>query len=70
MLPVTARKRFLPWTIIDEVVLRYSTLSIECVENKLYQWDIADNDVDDALFMEYCKAQVEINRANRQNDEW
>lgn len=70
MLPVTARKRFLPWTIIDEVVLRYSTLSIECLENKLYQWDIADNDIDDEIFMQYCMAQVEANKSQRRNDDW
>ena len=70
MLPVTARKRFIPWVVVEEVVLRYGTLSIECLENRLHQWDIADSDIDDEIFMAYCAARVEANKGKRRNDEW
>ena len=34
-LPVTAKRRFIPWTEVDEVMFRFGTLSIECVGNHL-----------------------------------
>lgn len=70
MLPVTARKRFIPWVVVEEVVLRYGTLSVECLQNRLHQWDIAESDIDDEIFMAYCTAQVEANKGKRRNDEW
>jgi hypothetical protein len=70
MLPVTARKRFIPWTEVDQVTLRYGTLSIECVGNRLHQLDIAEHASDDEIFMAYCTAQSEANMGNRVKEEW
>jgi len=69
-LPVTSRKRFIAWVEVEDVVLRYGTLSIECLENRLYQWDIADNNVDSEPFMAYCTAQVEANKGKRAKNDW
>jgi len=68
-LPVTARKRFIPWNEVEEVVLRYGILSIECLENRLHQWDIADTNTNDEAFMAYCSTHVEANKGMRV-EEW
>ena len=69
-LPVTAKRRFLPWTEIDEIMYRFGTLSIECVGNHLFQWSITIPDFDNEIFEAFCAAQVEANRSKRRNDEW
>ena len=69
-LPVTSRKRFIPWVEVEQVILRYGTLSIECLENRLYQWDIANTSVNEDQFMEFCTRLVESNKGKRRNDDW
>jgi hypothetical protein len=69
-LPVTAKRRFIPWTEVEEIIYRFGTLSIECVGNHLYQWNIALADFDNEIFEAFCIAQVEGNRGKRRNDEW
>ncbi len=68
-LPVTSRRRFIPWTGIEQVVLRFGTLSIDCVDNRLFQWNIANPEFDNEIFEAYCLAKVEENRSKRRNEE-
>lgn len=68
-LPV-ARKSFKPWTEIEQVILRYGILTIECVGNTMFQWSIPDTNVDNEIFEAYCSSQVEENRSKRRNDDW
>lgn len=69
-LPVTSRKRFIPWTEIEQVVLRYGTLSIDCIDNRLMQWDLLDTKINPNDFETWCAEQVEANKSKRINDEW
>ncbi len=69
-LPVTSRKRFVGWVEIEQVLLRYGVLSIDCVDNKLYQFDVSANTVDEEIFHAFCKAQVENHVGKRRKDEW
>ena len=69
-LPVTARQRFLKWTEVEEVVLRFGTLTVNCTDNRFYQWNIADTGTNSVAFEAYCSTQVEANRAKRRNDGW
>jgi hypothetical protein len=69
-LPVTYRKRFLPWTEIEKIVLRYGTLTIDCADNSLFQWSLADNKVDQGPFESWCSNQVEEHRSKRRSDDW
>ena len=68
-LPVV-RKRLLPWTEVDDVVYRFGTLTVNCADNHLFQWNIADNDVDNEIFEAYCKAKVEAHMDKRRKDDW
>ena len=69
-LPVISRLRFLKWTEVEQVVLRFGALSINCVDNRFFQWSLSNNDIDPEIFEAYCSAQVEANRGKRRNDEW
>jgi len=56
--------------LIDQVLLRYGVLSIDCIDNKLFQFDVSSNTADAELFEAFCKAQVENNIGKRKTDEW
>lgn len=69
-LPVTSRRRHVPWYDVETAVLRYGVLSINCVDNKLYQFDVSANDADEHIFNEYCKVQVVAAMGKRQDNSW
>lgn len=69
-LPVTSRKRFLPWTEVEQVMVRFGTLTIECTDNRLFQWNLAALLPDNKILEDYCTAQVEEHRGKRRNDDW
>ena len=69
-LPVTARQRFLKWTEIDEVVLKFGTFTVNTADNRFFQWSVPDTKIDNQAFEAYCNAQIEANRSKRRNDEW
>jgi hypothetical protein len=69
-LPITARKRFKPWTEVEQVIYRFGTLTINFTDNSFVQWDIPAIGFDDKAFEKYCSTQVEENRSKRRNDDW
>jgi len=69
-LPVTSRQRFLKWTEIEEVVMRFGTLTVNTVDNRFFQWSISNTDIDNTAFEAYCTAFIETNKSKRRNDEW
>lgn len=69
-LPATSRKRFLKWTEVEQIVLRFGTISIDCVDNRLFQWTIADPGFDIDTFEADCRTKVDEYRDKRRNDEW
>ena len=69
-LPVTARKRFISWPEVELVVLRFGTLSINCADNRLFQFNVPAYDKDNEILEAYCAAKVEDNRGKRIVDEW
>lgn len=66
--PPTARKRFRPWTEIENVILRFGILTIDCTDNSLLQWNIAEVKVDDKDFETWCNNRVEEHRSKRLKD--
>ena len=68
-LPVV-RRRFIPWKEIDNVVFRFGTLTINCLDNHLFQWTIAEQTIDPETFEVFCKRKVDENAKRRRNDEW
>ena len=69
-LPVTSRKRFIDWVETNEVLLRYGTLSIECTDNRRFQWNIQNTTIDRKTLEDYCTGLVEANKSKRVTDDW
>ena len=69
-LPSTSRKRSLEWWEIDEVMLKYGTLSIECMENRLYQLSINPVQFDMKQFDTFCTERIRESADKRKKNEW
>jgi hypothetical protein len=69
-LPVTSRRRFRPWTEIENVLLRFGTITVNFTDNSFIQMDLVDPNVDNIPFEAYCTNQVEQFRSKRRNDDW
>ena len=67
-LPVV-RRRFLPWSEVEDVVLKFGTLTINCADNHLFQWNIANTE-NDEIFEAFCHAKIEENKSKRVTDDW
>lgn len=64
-LPVTSRRRQINWTEVEKVLLRHGNVTINCVDNRLYQWVVAGQHADVTAFEAYCHAQIEAARKSR-----
>ncbi len=64
-LPITSRKRSLNWPEVERVILRFGTLTIDCEDNRLYQWNITNADIDNEIFEAFCFAHIEAGRKKR-----
>ncbi len=67
-LPMSSRKRFIEWRNVDSVLYRYGTLTVECDENKLYQWSIKKARFEKEQFENFCKQQAEKHKGKRVAD--
>jgi len=69
-MPITSRTRFIAWHEIEQVLLKYGVLSVDCIDNKLIQVDVSKNTIDEQDFNDFCKLQVENNKNKRTNNDW
>lgn len=70
LLPPTARRNELAWHEVQRVLLRHGTLTIDCVNNVLYQWTIRYKASDADEFEAFCAAQIHGAEHRRINDDW
>lgn len=69
-LPVTSRRRFVAWMDIDQLLYRFGTLTVNCADNRLFQWTIGTTDFDKQQFERFCEQQIEAGRAKRDKNDW
>jgi hypothetical protein len=69
-LPITSRRKTLAWWEIEQVLLRFSILTIDCQDNRLFQWNIRETELDKEKFEQFCKQQVTTNKEKRQKRVW
>jgi hypothetical protein len=67
-LPVTYRKRYIPWTEVEKVVFRYGTLTVDCTDNRLFQWNMAESSIDTQAFEDYCDTRIQEHIPKRVKD--
>lgn len=68
--PVNSRKRFIEWPEIEHVLLRFGTLTINCADNRLYQWNIGNTEFEHDVFEVFCIRQVDKAREQRDKNDW
>lgn len=68
--PVTARKKGLAWWEVEQVLLRFGTITINCYDNRMYQWQLGKIDFVTANFEEFCTHQIDVNREERKKYVW
>ncbi len=69
-IPAGVRKKLLEWAGVEEVLWRYGTLSIDCTDNHLYQWNVLPATFGQDAFEAFCKAQVAANMHKRPKNDW
>lgn len=57
-LPVTSRRRFIRWAEVERVLLRHGTITIDCIDNRLFQWTVRPAGFSAADFENFCLARV------------
>src|SRR5690606_17000984 len=67
-LPVTSRRRSVAWLEVEKVLLRHGTITINCVDNRMYQWVTAANDINVVEFEAYCDALIQAAMKDRKKD--
>lgn len=69
LLPASARRNSLDWTEVERVILRHGNLTIDCVNNVLYQWPVAQMPAFTADELEaFCRVQIEAAKPRRIGD--
>ncbi|HQE12120.1 MAG TPA: hypothetical protein PLQ78_05190 [Flavipsychrobacter sp.] len=58
LLPKANGNLSLNWYEIEQVILRYGIITIDCLDNRLLQWNIKSISFDEASFHEFCKAKI------------
>lgn len=69
-LPMNVRRRHINWAEVEKVLLRHGTLTINCLDNKLYQWITVKNDTDITAFEAFCNAHIEASAKDRKKYDW
>ena len=69
-LPLTSRKRFLEWWEVENVLLRFGVLTIDCHDNRLFQWNIKTINFDKDQFHRFCVEHISVSREKRKKYVW
>jgi len=66
-LPGTARRRSLEWNEVEQVILRFGILTIDCYDNHLYQWNVNTPEFSKEELEAYCAKLVKENEHKKSN---
>jgi hypothetical protein len=68
--PFSSRTRHIDWTDIEHVILRFGTLTVNCVDNRLYQWNVNAFNFEPDVFEVFCIRQVDKAKEKRDKNDW
>lgn len=70
--PLGARSRTLRWQEVRRVLLQHGVLTIDCVDNRLYQWNVAKKDQPETgTFQEFCFERIHAAKPlRRKSADW
>lgn len=69
-MPAGRTRRYINWVDIDEVLLKFGTLTINCADNRLYQWTVRNIRFDVPAFTAFCNRQIAAGRDKRDKNDW
>jgi hypothetical protein len=69
-LPLASRRRHLNWLDIDEVLLKYGVLTINCSDNSMFQWTVGHTNFDKTAFDTFCHGRIEAGKSKRDTNNW
>jgi uncharacterized protein with PQ loop repeat len=69
-LPATSRRREIKWQEVEQVLLRFGILTINCMDDYLFQWNTATTTFDAKTFEDFCTQQIETAKDKRTNNNW
>jgi hypothetical protein len=69
-LPENSRKKFISWPEVEQITMRFGTFTVDCLDNRLFQWTIGEMKIDTNDFEAYCNKLIQDSIGNRQNNNW
>jgi hypothetical protein len=69
-MPLASRRRQLSWWEIDQALFRHGVLTINCYDNKLYQWTIGHVEINKQAFEDFCNKRIEEEKPKRAKNVW
>ncbi|RYZ56122.1 MAG: hypothetical protein EOP49_01180 [Sphingobacteriales bacterium] len=57
-LPVSSRKRLLRWGEIKQVMLKFGIITIDCNDNRLFQWNITPSAFNNEDLQQFCDKNI------------
>lgn len=64
-LPFISRSRNIGWHEVEQVLLRYGILTIDCYNNRLFQYHVEPAGIDQQQFEQYCSDNVSAHADKR-----
>lgn len=56
--PKATGSQQLRWYEVQNIILKFGIITIDCVDNRLLQWNIKSFSVDEELFRDFCTAKI------------
>lgn len=69
-LPNLGRRRNIRWTEAETVILRHGTITVNCVDNTLYQWVVKGHVENTEAIETFCTEHIEAAKPHRRRDNW
>lgn len=69
-LPVTSRRRNIPWQDIEHILFKFGTLTINCYDNRLFQWTIGNAIIDKENFEAFCYTNIAKAKKTKVANDW
>ncbi len=69
-LPPASRRKQLSWPEVERVMLRFGVLTVDCLHNRLMQWNVQEAGFDRETFEAWCTTQIETGKDKRIQNNW
>ena len=69
-LPLASKRKNIKWYEIQNVILKFGILTVNCIDGNMYQWTIGTIDFDKEEFQAFCDKQVTAAIKDRDKNNW